>query len=134
MNAVLGIVGLVVLIGGYLKYTSWLEKSIRPRTVVTKLEAQQLRRIFGDKVATLGWKIVDDGNPMVAQSSLAAGIRQQISLKTEQDGERTKLVVAPTRTVKKVLGGAPTKAHTLRMRLNSFVSAVQSADPTAKVH
>lgn len=134
MNAVVGIVGIVVLIGGYLKYASWLEKSIRPRTVVTKLEAQHLRRIFGDKVATLGWKIVDDGNPMVAQSSLAAGIRQQISLKTEQNGEGTKLVVAPTRTVKKVLGGAPTKAHTLRLRLNSFVSAVQSADPTAQVH
>jgi hypothetical protein len=39
--------------------------------------------------------------------------------------------VKVVRHVKKVFGG-PTKAHTLRMRLNAFTAEVQRLDPAAR--
>jgi hypothetical protein len=75
---------------------------------------------------------VDDGNPMVAQSGLLAGIRQQIALQLDENGDRTRARIAVTRYSKKVFGGA-TKAYTLRWRMNSFISQVSRADSSVSV-
>lgn len=127
-----GVLILVVIIAVAFAYQSWLTKGIRKREIRTSLPPERVREIFDAKIARAGWKIIDDGNPRVAQSSLAAGIRQQISMRTEVSDGGTTVHVAPTRVVKKLLG-QPTKAHTLRIRLNSFTAAVRSADPSARV-
>jgi hypothetical protein len=131
-NVVLGIVALVVLIGLYIGYNTFKTHGFRPRRVETSLSVQQLRGIFAEKVAGHGWSIVDDGNPMVAQSTLLAGIRQQIALNVVENGGRSVANLAVTRYSKKVLGGA-TKAYTLRWRMNAFLAHVQRLDATASV-
>lgn len=131
-SAVLGIVLLIVLIGLYIGYNTFKAHGFRPRRVETSLTTQQLRTIFVEKVAGHGWSIVDDGEPMVAQSGLLAGIRQQIALTVTENGGRTVANVAVTRYSKKVFGGA-TKAYTLRWRINAFLAQVQRADASASV-
>lgn len=128
MASIAGIAVLVVLIGGYIMYGSWLTKGIQPRQFDTHLAPDVLRGMFSDKVARSGWKIVDDGNPMVAQSSLATGMRQQISLKVERSDGGSSVHVGPQRWITK--RGVPKKGHTIRMRLDSFVAAVQAQDPS----
>jgi hypothetical protein len=131
-NMVLGIVALIVLIGLYIGYNAFKTHGFRPRRVETRLSTDELRRIFADKVAGHGWSIVDDGNPMVAQSGLLAGIRQQIALSVTENGNRSVADVAVTRYSKKVFGGA-TKAFTLRLRMNAFLTHVQRVDASASV-
>ncbi|WP_116202819.1 hypothetical protein [Amycolatopsis circi] len=131
-NVALGIVVLIVLIGLCLGYNTFKTRGFRPRRVETSLSAQQLRGIFAEKVAGHGWSIVDDGNPMVAQSALLAGIRQQIALNVVENNGRSVANLAVTRYSKKVLGGA-TKAYTLRWRMNAFLSHVQRLDASASV-
>lgn len=128
MGAVAGIAILVVLIGGRIAYGNWLTKGIRPRHFATRLPVHEVRRIFDEKVARTGWKVVDDGNPMIAQSSLITGIRQQISLETTTDSTgQTTVVVGPQRWVTK--WGVPKKGHTIRMRVNAFVASAKGSDP-----
>jgi len=123
---------LVALIGGWIAYTSWLTNGIKPRVFTTSVEPDRLRRVFEDKVARTGWKLVDDGNPMIAQSPLITGIRQQIFLQLENGPNgSTRVRVGPNRWVTN--WGVPKKAHTIRMRMNAFVSAVQGADPSVAV-
>lgn len=132
MGAVAGILILVAIIAAYVWYGSWLTRGIKPRMFSTTVEPERLRVLFEEKVARAGWKIIDDGNPMVAQSSLATGIRQQVALDLASPaGGPTRVRVGPNRWVTK--WGVPKKAHTIRMRLNSFVAAVQAADPTVDV-
>jgi hypothetical protein len=132
VDAAAGILILVLVTGGYVAYGSWLTSGIRPRVFTTSLSAAQLRLTFGEKVARAGWKIVDDGNPMVAQSPLATGIRQQIALdlRAAPDGS-VHVRVGPRRWVSRY--GVPKKGHTIRMRLDSFVNAVQRTDPAVAV-
>lgn len=132
MGTVLGIGVLVLLIVGYMAYASWLTEGMKPRSFDTAVPADRLRALFTGKVARAGWKVVDDGNPIVAQSSLATGIRQQIALTVRADGpDRTEVVVGPQRWVTK--WGVPKKAHTIRMRLNAFVEAVRAEDAAIQV-
>lgn len=131
MGAVLGIAILVGLIAGYVAYGSWLTKGIKPRSFETSLDPDRVRSLFEQRVARAGWKIVDDGNPMVAQSSLITGIRQQIGLTTRTNNGRTKVLVGPERWVTKF--GVPKKGHTIRMRMNSFVEAVRAHDAAVTV-
>ena len=129
MGAVAGIAILIALIGGHVAYGSWLTKGIRPRHFTTGLSVHEIRRIFDEKVARTGWKVVDDGNPMIAQSSLITGIRQQISLQTAtDDAGRTTVVVGPQRWVTK--WGVPKKGHTIRMRVNGFIASAKGSDPS----
>ena len=116
------------------KYYGWLRRSVATRIIETSLSADELRRIFDQTVAKMGWKIVDTGNPRVAQSSLMAGMRQQISLtiKAADNGKQVAVVTVP-RLVVKMLGRVPTKAHTLRIRMNAFTEAVKAADRNAHV-
>lgn len=127
-----GLLVVVAVIAAYIGYVVWLGSGIKPRHISTTLGADALRSLFEQKVARAGWKLVDTGNPMVAQSSLATGIRQQIGLEVTSVGDRTDVVIAPHRLVRK-LTGVPTKAHTLRLRLNSFAAAVQAEDRSAVV-
>ena len=114
-------------------YQAWLFKAVKPRKVVTTASPEQLQELFRQKVATLGWSIVSDGDPLVAQSPLITGIRQQIALEViEAGGGRTLAVVTVPRYVERVFG-APTKAHTIRMRISSFGSALRSLDSTAVI-
>lgn len=130
METAAGIAILVAIIGIWIAYGRWLTNGIKPRQFETSVSKDQLRALFMDKVAGHGWKIIDDGNPMVAQSSLITGIRQQIGLDLRTAGATTVVVVGPQRWVTKY--GIPKKAHTIRFRLNSFVSAVQATDPAAR--
>lgn len=127
MATALVVVALVGLIAGRVLYGNWLLKGIKPREFETRVPRAQLRDVFSEKVARTGWKIVDDGNPMIAQSSLATGIRQQISLELRDEGATTVVRVGPQRWVTK--WGVPKKGHTIRMRLDSYVNAVRDFDP-----
>lgn len=75
----------------------------------------------------MGWKVVDHDNPMVAQSPLLAGRRQQISLTLARTGSGLRCSIKPTRVWVKGLARVPYKAHTIRMRLNAFERAVLAA-------
>ena len=77
---VAGLFGLVTL------YSKFLLSGMATRVVTTGLPIEQIRNVFVQKVAGSTWKIVDDGNPMIAQSPLLTGIRQQIGLEVEQNG------------------------------------------------
>jgi hypothetical protein len=127
-----GIVLLAVLIAAGIGYNTFKENGFRPRNVTTRLSAAQLREIFRSTVAGKGWSIVDEGNPMIAQSSLLAGIRQQIVLHVEEHENTTTARIAVARYSKKVLGGA-TKAYTLRWRMEAFLGQVQRTDHSASV-
>lgn len=127
MGSALGIVMLLALIAGYIAYSNWLTNGIRPRQFTTRMSPEQVRSLFSDRVARTGWKIVDDGNPMVAQSSLVTGIRQQITLIVQRnDDDSCTVRVGPQRWV--TSWGVPKKAHTIRLRLDSFVGAARSVD------
>lgn len=115
---VAGLFGLVTL------YSKFLLSGMATRVVTTGLPIEQ-------KVAGSTWKIVDDGNPMIAQSPLLTGIRQQIGLEVEQNGGRNMARVTVLRWTEKY--GIPNKAYTLRMRLGAFVNEVQRLDPGAQV-
>jgi hypothetical protein len=129
---IVGIILLVVLIGAVIAYNSFKYRGFRPRTIQSSLPVEQLRVIFEQTVSGKGWTIVDDGNPMIAQSGLLAGIRQQIALTTSPIGTGTMARIHVLRYSKKVLGG-PTKAYTLRWRMSAFLAAVQRADLHATV-
>lgn len=128
----IGIVFLVAIIAAYIAYGNWLKNGIRPREFETSLSADSVRRVFEQRVAKTGWKVVDDGNPMVAQSSLATGVRQQIGLQVSSEtGGRTVVRVGPQRW--RVKFGVPKKGHTIRMRLNSFVEGIRTEDRSITV-
>ena len=112
-------------------YGTWLEKGFRTRRVVTRLSPEQLRDIFISRVARAGWSVVDDDNPIVAQSGLMAGRRQQIALSVARQGDWNVAVISVPRFWRK--RGTPYKAHTLRLRMNSFLSAVTEADGAAQI-
>jgi hypothetical protein len=125
-GAVAGLIVFFLLyIGCYFAYAHFLRNGLRARTVVTSLPIEQIRALFSQKVAGLGWKVVDDDNPMVAQSPLLAGRRQQIELSMTREANGIRCVIRPSRYWKKIFG-LPYKAHTLRMRLNAFERAVSA--------
>ena len=128
----LGIAIIVALVAVYAAYNKFKERGFRERQVSTGLTAGQLAEIFEQKVCGMGWKIVDRGNPLVAQSSLAAGIRQQIALQVSESGGRSTARIWVPRYSKKLLGGT-TKAYTLRLRMSGFLNEVQRRDAAAVV-
>lgn len=122
------VVALAISIG----YRFWVTSGVKPRVVQTSATDQQLANVFNEAVVGRTWKIVDDGNPMVAQSPLVTGVRQQIAMQIDPGSGPRTVTVQPIRVVTKIYG-MPTKAHTLRMRLNSFTKRVQAVDPSATV-
>lgn len=133
MENVGSILILLLVVGGAIGYIVMLRKGIKARQFTTSLSVHEVREIFEEKVARAGWKIVDDGNPMVAQSSLATGRRQQINLSTQSNSDGTLGVdVRPARIIVKY-GFIPTKGHTLRTRMNSFTKAVTARDASVVV-
>ena len=133
MNEAAGFLGIVAIIVVAIGYQSMLRKGMRTRIVATSLSDDEIRRLFIKHVVGSTWKLVADGEPMIAQSSLVSGIRQQIALSLGDDSNypgRTIAKVEVIRYVRKVLGG-PTKAHTLRIRMNAFMNAVARADRSA---
>lgn len=133
MGAAVAIVVLISLVLITVGYSSWLRQGIRTRVLDSRLSADQLREIFSGKVARAGWSLVDTGNPMVAQSALIAGTRQQIGLFTEPTSQGTQVRVVALRFQRKVLTGTPTKGHTLRIRMNSFIDGVRQQDPSTQI-
>jgi hypothetical protein len=131
-SAVLGILFLVALIAAYVGYNSFKTHGFRQREVTTQLSPDELAAIFEQKVCGMGWTIVDRGNPLMAQSSLIAGIRQQIALQWTDNGDHRVARIWVPRYSKKVLGGA-TKAYTLRMRMGGFLNEVRRRDAAATV-
>lgn len=126
---------IILLLVGFWFYRDWLFDSIKNRNFTTSASPEQVRELFTERVAKTGWKVVDDGNPMIAQSSLAAGIRQQLRLITNTNGSgQTSVIVGPSRIVTKGLFlRIPSKAHTLRIRMDSFVKGVRALDPAIDV-
>jgi len=133
MSTVVIIVLALAAFAIYWKYVYWLKASVMNRTFTTNATVEQVRANFEEKVAKTGWKIVDDGNPMIAQSSLAAGQQLRLVTNTSADGQ-TKVRVGPSRlVVKGFILKVPSKAHTLRVRMDSFVKAVEALDPNIDV-
>lgn len=124
MESVAGIailVGLIVVAG---VYQGWLRRSVRPRSLQTTLPVDEVKRLFESKVARMGWKIIDDDNPMVAQSGLLGGRRQEISMQVTPVDGGLKIQVWVSRMWTKGWAKVPYKAHTIRMRMNAFERAV----------
>jgi hypothetical protein len=120
-----GIPIVVALIVGAIAYQSWIRKGVRPRSLQTQRSESEVREIFARKVAGLGWSVVDDDNPMVAQSPLLAGRRQQIALRIDHSPDHLELKIYVARMwTKGLIARVPYKAHTLRMRMNAFERAV----------
>jgi hypothetical protein len=129
-----GVLIVLLLLAAGIGYSMWLRHGVRPRELTTRLSADQIRSLFMQKVARAGWTVVDDGNPMVAQSSLMAGIRQQIALQVTSTASGHQVVkIRPVRVSVRMLTRTPAKGHTLRIRMNSFVSAVQAQDPSMQL-
>ena len=130
-----GVIGVIVIFGVCFAvvhfYSKFLLSGMATRTIVTNASPEQVRDVFVRKVAGSTWKIVDDGNPMIAQSPLVTGIRQQIGLEVRQEGGRCRACVEVLRWTEKY--GMPNKAYTLRMRLSAFVNEMQRLDPGASV-
>jgi hypothetical protein len=129
----IAIVVLIVLFAAWFGYVTWLKHGVRPRVLHTRLPADQVRAVFVDKVARGGWQIVDDGNPLVAQSSLITGTRQQIGMSVRPTAGGVAVDIRPLRMRVKVITNVPTKGHTLRIRMNSFVNEVQRRDPALQL-
>ena len=132
MTTVLAILVFVGLIAAFVAYDNFKRRGFRERQVTTQLSPADLASAFEQKVCGMGWKIVDRGNPMVAQSSLAAGIRQQIALHVSDDGGHRVARIWVPRYSQKVFGGT-TKAYTLRIRMSGFLGEVQRRDAAATV-
>lgn len=85
-----GVIGVIVIFGVCFAvvhfYSKFLMSGMASRTIVTSASPAQVRDAFVRKVAGSTWKIVDDGNPMIAQNPLVTGIRQQIGLEVRQEG------------------------------------------------
>jgi hypothetical protein len=131
-SIMLGILIFGGLIAGFIAYDKWKRSGFRAREVTTTLSVDDLTAAFEQKVCGMGWKVVDRGDPLIAQSSLAAGIRQQIALHVEDQGSQRLARIWVPRYSQKVFGGT-TKAHTLRMRMSSFLNEVQRRDAAATV-
>jgi hypothetical protein len=130
MGAVLGIAFFGGLIWAVVAYGNWLRRGVAARTIRTTLDPEHVRDLFASSVCTGGWRVVDDGNPVVAQSSLATGARQQLSMEVTATADGAyEASIWPNRLMVRTLSRVPTKAHTLRMRMNRFVQAVSAADP-----
>jgi Flp pilus assembly CpaF family ATPase len=113
-------------------YDSVERRGFRPRRVGTRLSPDYLRTVFRTTVASDGWRLIDDGNPMVAQSSPAAGRRQQIAMHLDPVTHGTDVRIAVVRYSRTAIGST-TKARTLRSRINAFLKEVQQADQTADI-
>jgi hypothetical protein len=107
-------------------YQNWLRSSVRPREFRTQLPVHEVKRLFELKVAGMGWKVIDDDNPMVAQSSMLAGRRQEISMRITQTSDGLHVHVWVSRLWTKGIGRVPYKAHTIRMRMNAFERAASA--------
>lgn len=117
------LVGIIIVV---ISYQSWLRQGVRARDLSTQMTVAQVKAAFGAKVAGMGWKVIDDDNPMVAQSGLLGGRRQEISMRlTPVDGGLA-IHIWPSRLWTKGLAQVPYKAHTIRMRMNAFERAVSS--------
>lgn len=110
----------------YWQYVKWQKRGITARFVATSLTPDEIRPIFDRTVAVLGWKIVSDGDPRLAQSPLVTGIRQQIALEMEPNDDGMDVLVSPARWSAKN-GIFPRKAHTMRIRLNRCAKALEAA-------
>jgi hypothetical protein len=132
MTAVLGILVFAAFIAAFVAYDNFKRRGFRERQVTTQLSPGELAEAFEQKVCGMGWKLVDRGNPMVAQSGLVAGIRQQIALQVSDEGGRRVARIWVPRYSRKVLGGT-TKAYTLRLRMSGFLNEVQRRDAAASV-
>jgi hypothetical protein len=131
-SGLLGILLLAALVAAAVAYNNFKVRGFRQREVTTQLPPHTLAAIFEQKVCGMGWAMVDRGNPLVAQSSLLAGIRQQIALHVTDHGSHRVARIWVPRYSRKLLGGA-TKAYTLRMRMSGFLSEVQRQDAAATV-
>ena len=120
---------LVLLIALVYAYRRGIKKGMAPRVFRTKLPQERLRALFEERVARAGWKIVNESDPIVAQAGVIVGAQQQIALHFgEVEGDdMTYAMVGPHTWIEGAF--MPKKSHTIRMRLNSFMTAVQAEDP-----
>ncbi len=124
----IGVLVIVVIVGGTFGYKQFLENGLRAQSGTSSLDQESIRDLFAQKVGRLGWSIIDEDNPMVAQSPLMAGRRQQIVLELTAADGAVGWQIYPQRVWRKGFIRMPYKAHTLRIRMNSFVAAVRAAD------
>ena len=131
MEGALAAVVLVAFLIVGIAYNLWKRRAVKSQSFTSSADPDLIRDAFERKVATTGWKIVDDGNPMIAQSPLIAGIRQQVALNLTVDGAHVRGQYVTLRYVRKMLTGTPTKAVTLAARRSAFFKELArlNADP-----
>ena len=116
-----------------LLYAEIAYRSLRSRDLDTALPPARLRELFAETVAGFGWRIVEDGDPYVAESGLLTLSYQRIGLTLEPlGGGRTEARVDVLRYSGQWLVPFPHRPHTIRWRINAFVRAVLAEDPTAR--
>jgi len=133
-SAIAVLVLIAALVSAYW-WTDLQNKGVRPRAMRTSASVDQVAEAFDAAVAGMGWKVVDPSNPRIAQSPLLSGIRQRIAMTYGRNPDgRLSVVIAPIRISKKgLLFRRPTKAHTLRMRMNGFERRVTQVDPLVQI-
>ena len=105
----IGILGLAGFVSLGMAYQSCLEKGLRKRTITTRLKEYEIQAIFQRTVATFGWTL-QRGARYVAISPLT-----------------------PIQYTVHQIGKLPTKAHTLRLRMDAFTRGIAAADVTAHI-
>jgi hypothetical protein len=132
-GAVIGPLLMVVLLAGGIALWVHGVRGMRSRTIETALSPEEVRQLFRQAVVTWSWNVEDDGNPLVARSSLLTGLyRQRIALRV-QPGEPTTAEVYVVTYDGQLLLPIPKRPHAVAWRIGSFVDAVRSADPGARV-
>lgn len=130
LAALMGVAALALAIVGAVRRRA--RHSIAPRVLVTELAEPTVRALFKQRASRNGWLVVDDGSPMVAQSSVLQGGRDRIYLHT-RSGEHGRLhvEVGPAQWEEK--WGFPVRAHSISQRIESFLEAVTEKDPSVRV-
>ncbi len=121
-------IGFVAFLALYAAFVYWKHQVVKPVALTSTSPPEVIRDVFARKVATTGWKIVDDGNPMIAQSPLLGGIRQQVALTLLPADGGVKVEYETIRYVRKALSRTPTKAITLASRKGAFLKELKKVD------
>jgi hypothetical protein len=124
------ICGVFILIG--VSWIRWTERSISPRAFTTTLDPATLRTVFDQAVGSWGWRVVAGPEPTVARST-RMGEKQEITLVVQPAGVLQHYVqITPTKVAYSFR--SPVKPHTIRLRVDRYLAAVQRLDPNIQPH
>ncbi|USN97284.1 MAG: hypothetical protein H6799_02835 [Candidatus Nomurabacteria bacterium] len=127
----------IFLIGLYFATTFWSLRRMRPIMAYTTLSRDRLKDIFRSSMTRWGWKVIDQSNPIIAQSSFLTG-RQGIAMTINEapDG-RLKIRIQPrnlkTNSIPDNFGYIPqfySSTFTIATRIKFLKNKICNNDPS----